>query len=83
MQGFANPVLSEASSVQLVLKSSLLASIYVGTVTVLTALCLSAHAQSSPHHNPMLHQHGTRIVDEHGNEVKLRGVNLGGWLLWE
>jgi hypothetical protein len=34
-------------------------------------------------HNPMLHQQGTRIVDEQGKEVKLRGVNLGGWLVWE
>ena len=31
----------------------------------------------------MLHQQGTRIVDEHGREVHLRGVNLGGWLFWE
>jgi hypothetical protein len=33
--------------------------------------------------NPMLHQDGTRIVDGQGNEVKLRGVNLGGWMFWE
>jgi endoglucanase len=31
----------------------------------------------------MLHQQGTKIVDERGTEVRLRGVNLGGWLLWE
>ena len=31
----------------------------------------------------MLHQQGTTIVDEHGTEVHLRGVNLGGWLVWE
>ena len=31
----------------------------------------------------MLHQQGTKIVDEHGTEVHLRGVNLGSWLLWE
>jgi hypothetical protein len=31
----------------------------------------------------MLHQRGTQIVDEHGKEMKLRGVNLGGWLVWE
>ena len=30
----------------------------------------------------MLHQEGTRIVDEHGRSSR-RGVNLGGWLLWE
>jgi len=31
----------------------------------------------------MLHQQGTKIVDGQGNEVRLRGVNLGGWLVWE
>ena len=31
----------------------------------------------------MLHRVGTRIVDAQGNPVQLRGVNLGGWLLWE
>ncbi len=30
-----------------------------------------------------LHDDRTRIVDAAGNEVQLRGVNLGGWLLWE
>jgi hypothetical protein len=40
-------------------------------------------AKSSTSSNPMLHQQGTRIVDASGAEVHLRGVNLGGWLLWE
>jgi ribosomal protein L7/L12 len=43
----------------------------------------SALAQPVRGTNPMLHQQGTRIVDEHGREVHLRGVNLGGWLFWE
>jgi hypothetical protein len=45
--------------------------------------CLSALAQSPQRPNPMLHQQGAKIVDGLGKEVKLRGVNLGGWLLWE
>jgi Cellulase (glycosyl hydrolase family 5) len=32
---------------------------------------------------PFLHQSGTRIVDGAGRRVMLRGVDLGGWLLWE
>ncbi len=46
-------------------------------------LCRSLPAQSPPRSNPLLHQQGAKIVDGHGKEVKLRGVNLGGWLLWE
>jgi endoglucanase len=33
--------------------------------------------------NPMVHQVGRTIVDPDGQPVRLRGVNLGGWLLWE
>lgn len=43
----------------------------------------AAEARSLPHLNQMLHQDGTKIVDDHGHEVKLRGVSLGGWLVWE
>lgn len=32
--------------------------------------------------NPMLHQQGTSIVDGRGEPVKLRGVLLEGWLMW-
>ncbi len=37
----------------------------------------------APEHNPFVHQDGARLVDGDGREVSLRGVNLGGWLLWE
>ena len=30
-----------------------------------------------------VHQQGTEIHDGTGRPIKLRGVNLGGWLLWE
>ena len=43
----------------------------------------AALAESPQRTNPMLHQQGMRIVDGRGNEVKLRGFNLGGWLVWE
>jgi len=33
--------------------------------------------------NPMLHAVGWQIMDGRGNPVILRGVNLGGWMLWE
>ena len=64
------------------MKSSLLIAIYVAAMLV-SPLGRSALAQAPHPSNPMLHQQGTRIVDGHGNEVHLRGANLGGWLLWE
>ncbi len=33
--------------------------------------------------NPMVHQAGRSLVDPSGQPLRLRGVNLGGWLLWE
>jgi hypothetical protein len=33
--------------------------------------------------SPFVHQDGTRLVDGTGAPITLRGVNLGGWLLWE
>ncbi|PIR43844.1 hypothetical protein COV24_00590 [candidate division WWE3 bacterium CG10_big_fil_rev_8_21_14_0_10_32_10] len=30
-----------------------------------------------------IHAKGTKLYDKNGNQIKLRGVNLGGWLLWE
>jgi len=42
-----------------------------------------AQAADLPPANRMLHQQGTRIVDGQAREVRLRGVNLGGWLIWE
>ncbi len=31
----------------------------------------------------MIHRRGTQLVDGSGQPIKLKGVNLGGWLLWE
>ena len=33
--------------------------------------------------NPMLHVSGSQLVDAQGKPVIVRGVNLGGWLMWE
>ncbi|MGD0173630.1 MAG: cellulase family glycosylhydrolase [Anaerolineales bacterium] len=33
--------------------------------------------------NPMVHQVGRSLIDPNGQPLRLRGVNLGGWLLWE
>jgi hypothetical protein len=33
--------------------------------------------------NPMVHQDGRQIVTPDGQPLRLRGVNLGGWLHWE
>lgn len=31
----------------------------------------------------VVHQRGTKILDGRGRELNLRGVNLGGWFVWE
>jgi aryl-phospho-beta-D-glucosidase BglC (GH1 family) len=50
---------------------------------VVLAAYLSLPAPQAPKETPrFLHAEGTRILDGEGNAVKLRGVNLGGWLLW-
>jgi len=33
--------------------------------------------------NPMVHQEGSQLIGLDGEPLRLRGVNLGGWLLWE
>lgn len=33
--------------------------------------------------NRMWHSAGQRVVDGQGREVRLKGVNLGNWLMWE
>lgn len=42
----------------------------------------SSYADFYPQ-NPMVHQIGLKIVGPDGKPLRLRGVNLGGWLLWE
>jgi endoglucanase len=40
-------------------------------------------ALSAPAQSKFIHRDGKTLVDSTGKEIKLRGVNLGGWLLWE
>jgi len=40
-------------------------------------------AETPAGQNQMVHRQGSRILDGSGRPLKLRGVNLGGWLLWE
>ncbi|HEY5041285.1 MAG TPA: cellulase family glycosylhydrolase [Verrucomicrobiae bacterium] len=43
----------------------------------------AVHALAGGTTNQMVHQSGRQIVDAQGRPLQLRGVNLGGWLLWE
>lgn len=43
----------------------------------------AAPAADRPAANAFVHRVGLGVVDEAGRPLKLRGVNLGGWLLWE
>ena len=48
------------------------------------ALALALLGSRAPAQSlPLLHADGPRIVDAAGREVRLRGVNVGGWLLQE
>lgn len=61
-----------------------LAGIYANTrklaagLVVLSLLSLSSNLQAQ-----YVRTQGTKIIDPTGAEIKLRGINLGNWLLWE
>ncbi len=46
-------------------------------------IILSLLSISTNLHAQYLRTQGTKIVDPSGAEIKLRGINLGNWLLWE
>ena len=50
--------------------------------TALLVLGLLFGSQPAFADNPMVHQDGRQIVDGAGNPIKLRGVLLEGWLMW-
>jgi endoglucanase len=57
-------------------------NLYLDTIT------FSASGTGAPQANPpvpagFVHQSGTRLLDGADKPIRLRGVNLGGWLLWE
>lgn len=47
-------------------------------ISCFLALCMSLTALA----NQMIHQQGSLIVDGQGQPIKLRGVLLEGWLMW-
>ena len=51
------------------------------TVAALIWFLVGALAVAEP--NRMVHQSDRQLVDAQGQPLQLRGVNLGGWLLWE
>ncbi len=61
---------------------SALAAIGLACGSNATVIPLTPYADGFPD-NPMVHQAGTAIVDGSGRPLRLRGVNLGGWLHWE
>jgi endoglucanase len=48
-------------------------------VTFLFFSCFSFAGEPSP----FIHRDGSILRDSSGMNIKLRGINLGGWLLWE
>jgi endoglucanase len=54
-----------------------------GVKCLLVAICCIIPVLAPAQTNPFVHQSGGRIVDSQGRPLQLRGVNLGGWLLWE
>ena len=48
----------------------------------MVALSCPALAGEAPRSNPMVHAKGTQIVDGSGEPLRLRGVILEGWLMW-
>src|SRR5215217_2078075 len=66
------------SSIWCMLQRKMLAQKCIFLGILFAIFCSQALAQ-----NLMIHQKGTAIVDSEDIPIKLRGVNLGGWLLWE
>lgn len=56
---------------------------FFAVLLALTVVLSFALAAAETPTMSMLHADGTRIVDEDGQTVLLRGVNLGGWLVQE
>jgi hypothetical protein len=52
---------------------------YFFVVFIFMLLSFPASGKSG---NPMVHQEGTGLIDENGQTLFLRGVNVEGWLTW-
>ena len=64
-------------------ESGLRRLVSIAVVLLSSFLNFTASAETAQRENGMVHRNGNRIVDGEGRPLKLRGVNLGGWLLWE
>ncbi len=89
-----NQVLATVTS-RLKMKKSRNRMKYINYLTAMCILLCSACAASLPPgfsvepvqdqvqgNNPMVHQEGQQIIGPDGNPLKLRGVLLEGWLMW-
>lgn len=52
-------------------------------VSIIIATGVSASAQAFWNDSTFVHRNGPHIVDGQNNIIRLNGVNLGGWLMWE
>ena len=58
-------------------------NLYLDAVTFTATGATAAPRANPPVPAGFVHQSGTRLLDGAGKPIRLRGVNLGGWLLWE
>jgi endoglucanase len=55
-----------------------------GSIGIIDLSLLLSHYNTS--YSPptgFIHQSGTQLLDEHNKPIKLKGVDFGGWLIWE
>ena len=66
---------------------SILLSAIIAIMSVTSVLSVTAFAQNTAQvsvtANDALHTENYKLVDKNGNDVFLRGLNLGGWLIME
>ena len=57
--------------------NQLLSLLFVATLVAAQPLLAAA-----PKTNPMIHDREMQLIDGNGKPIKLRGVLLEGWLMW-
>jgi hypothetical protein len=58
-------------------------NLYVDSLRFTTSPTVQAVTNASVPTGGFVHQSGTQLLDGANRPLRLRGVNLGGWLLWE
>lgn len=51
--------------------------------TLLLLLFINGYSQAVWNNTTFVHRNNKQILDGQGNVIRLDGVNLGGWLMWE